>query len=543
MKKEKHRIMRRLASLMLAMAVTAVLLPSPAEYLYAEASDGAYLEESGSTLPEPADSGAVAEGAETGSGEDMLSALPGDETAGLQEDIGVDTIPEENNAEGLQEFPAVIDDPADTGTLEQDGIVAIEEDEDAADGDGDVLTAAGEDMIAADEEADELQAAGTKTAAPVDPGLSGGNTEHIDIPVLFEKMGVSSDVPSAGTGDELFAADSINYKTKGNIPSSYHNLTITQSGTTVKVTGTVAQPWSLAYLYVDGTEVASLSGQSVNSTINMNNYATGYHTVALGVLNYTDKIADIIGKKYIVSNTITAKPGYNGVFEVYSNYLNYFPYDMAGNNAAGNLYMEYIPSGGKTWARSGYMKRNSIKLYIQQSYSIKGLRPNTVYHTRIRYGTYATYSTGWGGDGKSYFFGGPVRNTTMIKTGVASKPAIKSVQVKAVNIKYHKVRHPGYYNYVGGTLFWHSAYTEKFYTCNVKITVKLKKKPGTKGLWINGKFVQGNKKTYTAKFTPYPNYYAKRPRGRYKYLVSICTGQDAKWGGYSPLYQKNKKYS
>ena len=88
----------------------------------------------------------------------------------------------------------------------------------------------------------------------------------------------------------------------------------------------------------------------------------------------------------------------------------------------------------------------------------------------------------------------------------------------------------------------------RYYTCNLKVTVKLKKKPGTKGLWITlhdgfgqTKWVKGNKKTYTATFKPYPNYFAKKPKGHYKYKVTVQSGQSKSWGGYSPAWSKNKK--
>ena len=74
----------------------------------------------------------------------------------------------------------------------------------------------------------------------------------------------------------------------------------------------------------------------------------------------------------------------------------------------GKLYMEYKKAGSKTWKRTGYMTANAIKLYTSQNYTISGLKPNTKYNIRIRYGDYVTYDTRFYGDGKSYFFGGPV---------------------------------------------------------------------------------------------------------------------------------------
>jgi hypothetical protein len=208
--------------------------------------------------------------------------------------------------------------------------------------------------------------------------------------------------------------------------------------------------------------------------------------------------------------------------------------------------MEYSANGGKSWQRSGYMKYNMITTASRQGYKISGLRAKTTYKTRIRYGEYVTYQTGAGGDGRSYFFGGPVLNTTTIKTGSSTKPKIKSVTLKATKVKYHKLKWPGYYNVVGGSVFWHNSYVEKFYTAKVKVTVKLKKKPGTNGVFISllgqTKWKKGNKKKYTITFTPTYNYWLKNPRsGKYKLQVQVYSGQNSSWGGYSPVYSKKKK--
>lgn len=327
-----------------------------------------------------------------------------------------------------------------------------------------------------------------------------------------------------------------------------HTVSITQSGDIVTVKGSISAPHYFYGLYVDTKLVAPVTGSSVNQTINMKNFATGYHTVWLGVIEGqgSTTICNLIPKQYIESNNITDRPSYAGVVEVYHNRLDIYPYDMYMHNQAGLLYLEYSADGGKTWSRSGYMKANLIKLFIQQAYTISGLKPGTTYQTRLRYGDVITYSNkNSGGDDKSYFFGGPVFNTATITTGMAEAPKIKSVTAKAVKIKRHKARNPGYYNYVGGQLFWHKAWTERWYTCNVKVTVKLKKKPDTNGIWITfdgqRKFVKGNKKSYSATFTPTINYFAKKPKGRYKFNVSVCSGQSADWGGYSPSWSKVKK--
>ena len=285
----------------------------------------------------------------------------------------------------------------------------------------------------------------------------------------------------------------------------------------------------------DFTYKTSIPRQAI-SLSSLSNIQTGYHTAFLQVYNKeTGKVVDLLYKTHIPYNSITAKPGYKGKFDVYKSYFYYYPYNMALANQQGRLYMEYSSNKGKTWKRTGYMTANAIKLYTQQSFKISGLKPNKTYKTRIRYGTYVTYSKDILGDGKTYFFGGPVLNSGTIKTGKAKAPKIKSVSVKAVNVKYHKIRHYG--RYTGVYL-----YTEKFYTCRFRVTVQLKKKPGAKGIWLNGRFLKGNKLKYTTVFSPYPNYYFKRPpKGLKKYAVSVCSYNSKKYGGYSPLKKRKVK--
>lgn len=313
--------------------------------------------------------------------------------------------------------------------------------------------------------------------------------------------------------------------------TNVYSMDVTRSGATVNIRASIKSPYRSDLYFigvaVDGATVQSLDFLSdVNLSLNMNNYAVGYHEIQLVTYSYGLGKTFTSAKSVQLTN-ISAAPNYKGVFEFYSTYLLYNPYDFGKNLGAYHLYMDYSCDGGKTWKTSGAMRSNSVQLYSSQQYRINGLKPNKKYRTRIYYGERVSYK------GKSYFIKGPKRSTGTYKTGKKKKPAIKSVTAKATNVKYHKVKHYGYYTGV-------YLYTEKYYTYNVKVTVKLKKKPGAKGLWINGKFVKGNKKKYTATFKPYPNYSSKKPRGRVKYKVSVCSYQSKAYGGFSPLYQKTK---
>lgn len=535
----RHRITGKLVSIGLAMAVTMSLMPVSVGSAYAEDGTTEY--------PAAAQDDVIAEDVSAAEASlDLEKAL----TAELPDDTNIESIDIET-----EDFAA-----SDVEVLDPEGLldIAVEED-DGLEEDGIIE----EEVVSAEAEETEediMMAASGENSSDEDaeePGLDGGNAEHIDIPDLFEKLRISMDDFSGDSDGLLTAADSINYKNQNAIPSSYHNLTITQSGSTVSVSGEVKKPYYICRLYVDGTEMyfngKSLENQNIRKlsnalTINMNGFDTGYHTVALLISknssSYNDRV-DIIGRTHMVTNKITDRPNSNGVFDVYSSYFNYYPYGSFGNSA-GNLYMEYSANGGKSWQRSGYMKYNLVTTASSQGYKIGGLRAKTTYKTRIRYGESVQYPKGLGGDDKYHFFGGPVLNTTTIKTGSASKPKIKSVTLKATKVKYHKLRWPGYYNVVGGSVFWHNSYVEKFYTAKVKVTVKLKKKPGTAGVFISllgqTKWKKGNKKKYTVTFTPTYNYWVKNPHsGKYKLQVQVYSGQNKSWGGYSPVYSKKKK--
>ncbi|MBQ2677720.1 MAG: hypothetical protein IJF96_02280 [Firmicutes bacterium] len=318
-------------------------------------------------------------------------------------------------------------------------------------------------------------------------------------------------------------------------------------------------------LFVDGTKVKDFTGETsiAKQKISLEKFSTGYHTAFLQLYDSnTGLLQRLIFKEKIKYNGITSKPTYKGVFDVYSKYFNYYPYNIAMENQAHPLYMEYKLLKARKWRRTGSMTANAIELYTSQGFKISKLKANKKYRTRIRYGTYAKYnkitpsdfdltleefhkilgtSKNYIGTGKTYFFGGPALKTRTIKTGKAKKPKIKSVKVKAIKIRFHKHRVAGHYYWTGYSYIWIRPYTEKYYTCKYKVTIRLKKKPGTKGLYINGKYLKGNKKKYTTTFTPYPNYFTKKPPKGQRYKVKIRSYQSKQYNGFSPVYSRNKK--
>ena len=541
-----RRSSKKLISVAMALVLTAAYLPLAPCTAFAGDGDNRYAEESVAYL-------VGEDGTETPISEEELKELRENSLPDYPEEIEV--VVNEQDSEEALELDGAYEDfengsgpdfaadasggSGDAGTGEEGEVETGEEVEDGEEledfeeafEDGDGLDPAGEGIDgeetflpdgepAADGNADTEQ-------TPEDTSdWGGGNAEHIDMPALRGKYGKKS-------------GNNLNYATRHALPSTDYNVNITQSGNKVSVVGTIKPAYRFTALYVDLTAVYSLSSTSVNLTVNMSAFSTGYHTVVLLVSSAdgSNTPIDLIGRTYLVSNNIVAQPGYKGRFEVYAKYFNFYPYNMLLQNQEGDLYLEYKTPKAKKWSRTGYMRANMIKLYVDQVYRISGLKAKKTYKTRLRYGTYVTYPTGVGGDGQSHFFGGPALKSTTIKTGSASGPKVRSATARAVNVRYHQVVHRGVYTGV-------YLYTEKFYTCKIQVTVNLKKKPGTKGIFLNGKWMKGNRTSYTKTFSPYPNYYVNHPaRGGYKYSVTVCSGQNRSWGGYSPNWSKNVRMS
>ena len=191
---------------------------------------------------------------------------------------------------------------------------------------------------------------------------------------------------------------------------------------------------------------------------------------------------------------------------------------------------------GPTW--DGNIGTNGLRLIIEyngvmspaitsyaSSGSVYGLVPSTNYSVCTYYGKYVNGELFTGKEE------GYVLNLGTYTTGVGSGVAVKSIKVKAYNVKKKKQKIYGYYTglYLGST---------KYYKYKLKIIVKLKKKPGTPYIWINGKTYKGNKKSYTVKLGTFTSY--SKPKGK-KYTVAIYKFLNGSYGGYSPMYTKVKK--
>lgn len=368
------------------------------------------------------------------------------------------------------------------------------------------------------------------------------NDEKNDVVIRYDEI-VRRIKQSSDLHNKISAKSSNLPLLYGNIPNDACKITLTGNGKTFSIKGTVNSAYRLGQVFVDAANDQNIAhnfnyatGSINKSGISLSRFGTGYHNVIITVYDKSNKLVDALYQGYVPYNGITAKPTYKGKFTVNTRSFIYYPYNMAMSNREEKLFMEYSANGGKSWKRTGYMQANMIKLAIDQCYTFGGLKANTVYRTRIRYGVYIDYLE------KSYLFLGPVLNTTTFKTGKAKAPKIKSVKIKAIKVKRHKHRVAGHYYWTGYRYIWISGYTERYYTCKFKLTIKLKKKPGAKGIWVDGTFLKGNKKKYTKIITPTYNYYRKKPpKGLKKVKISIKSYQSKSYGGFSPAKTKKVK--
>lgn len=272
-------------------------------------------------------------------------------------------------------------------------------------------------------------------------------------------------------------------------------------------------------IYIDGSLVGSefTAAPLTNYQVSISSaLSPGYHKVTMPIYYQHPTQGNVyISTSYSCSYRvgIISAPSAKGSLAIYHNYLDYMsPVDY--NLINYKLFIEYSRNG-KTWKTYGPMN------YIQ-TYKLKGLKANRKYYVRSYYGVYLN------GEWFTSKEEGLTKWIGTYRTGVAKRPAVKSIQVKAYKVKKKTQRVYGYYTglYLG---------KRKYYKYKLKIIVTLKKKPGNK-IWINGKKFKGNKKKYTVNLGTFTSY--SKPKGK-KYKVAMYTYRSAAWGGYSPMYKKS----
>lgn len=352
----------------------------------------------------------------------------------------------------------------------------------------------------------------------------------------------------SGSADELLATldEEPDTPKLGAASDSSGGITLTPNRSTgiLTVTGSTPKEDPFRNLYVldliNEQIVYSKSlgdSLSLKETINMGSFDIGVY----GILVYTKKknTPDSAYSGVAIAEIYDTPVNNASQVETYAKYLFYAPNrTYYRNDYDSGLYVDIKKVGAKSWTSYGP---------ITSTGQIKGLKPSTKYQIRAYYGKIVTFG------GKSYFINGRENNnfkTVTVKTGKKKLP-IKKVTVKAVNVKKHVHKRYGPYTglYLG---------KETWYTYRLKVTVKMKKKPGVKGIYINGKKVKGNKKTYSVKFAKtntifngkhvvkrYKKWWKqddtyKLPR-KTKYKVLIYSYSNKTYKAYSPIQKRTKR--
>ena len=348
------------------------------------------------------------------------------------------------------------------------------------------------------------------------------------------------------SGDELLATldEEPDTPKLGAASDSSGGITLTPNRSTgiLTVTGTIsAGSEKFTKLYVidliasQTVYTKTLSNvKSFTETINMGSFDIGAYGIYVDTNKTTAKYYDAA-----IAEIYDTPVNNASQVETYAKYLFYAPNrTYYRNDYDSGLYVDIKKVGAKSWTSYGP---------ITSTRQIKGLKPSTKYQIRAYYGKIVTFG------GKSYFINGRENNkfkTVTVKTGKKKLP-IKKVTVKAVNVKKHVHKRYGPYTglYLG---------KETWYTYRLKVTVKMKKKPGVKGIYINGKKVKGNKKTYSVKFAKtntifngkhvvkrYKKWWKqddtyKLPR-KAKYKVLIYSYSNKTYKAYSPIQKRTKR--
>ena len=406
-------------------------------------------------------------------------------------------------AENETDDSAVAFEPVAGGT----GDVVAGDDETNTDSESPEIIAPEEQTITTDEDADVIieedgDVAVKDDSLSLDPGQKDLlNKAAEDLASAQQGEGTTLETMADDT-EELFLQS---FTAKMNHPKRMLNIN-----------ATFTKDVFLAAVIIDGNTDTIVKGYdapglAISDSISMANYsALSGHTVTL-VYWFSNDANDGSFASRAFNLSMYAKPSAKGSIEIYHNHIMYMP--SPDPNLVNYRLRLQVLRNGKVVKTSGLMS-------AVQTYKIKGLRPNTRYKIRTFY-----YYNGYQGTDT-----GKVLNLGTYTTGQKTKPAVKSIKVKAYKVKKKKQKIYGYYTglYLG---------KRTYYQYKLKIIVKLKKKPGNK-IWINGKKFKGNRTKYTVNLGTFTSY--SKPKGK-KYTVAMYTYRSPSWGGYSPMYKKVMK--
>ena len=274
---------------------------------------------------------------------------------------------------------------------------------------------------------------------------------------------------------------------------------------------------------IDKEFYSDISGQhSFKKEIDTKEFDIGYHTLSAklyngDIINFPSAFPTHIYDKAEIKNN-------SDFLTVGSNFVNFTPYYTVESYDGISLCAQI--GNGKKWGNVYGPFKSYTAQKISKFDNKTKLKPNTKYKIRVFYYKNVKYG------GESYSFKGPFSKEITFKTGPAKAPAIKSITAKCISQKKNKIGNSAYWDANG---VFHPSYSGTIWKTKYKVTVKLKKKPGTKGIYIGDKKVKGNKTTYTVTITDVGKLKGKKVK------FGICSYNDDKVGSYSPTVKKSVK--
>lgn len=347
----------------------------------------------------------------------------------------------------------------------------------------------------------------------------------------------------AASPQKAYAA-ATNYLTRSSVPNADGSFTLTGHAD--------SSPFKELRIYNGeedqcGTVTSGVSGKyDFEFLFDVSDYPVGYYKMVgvlesgyeIGLTLYAEGLdtyyetffaSPILEKPAIKRNSDYFSTGYD-----YVCFRPYFtvPKDSHTQEALyGYIWLQLYDTKTKEWGDKYGPFDSYENLYTEYFKGNKSeggtkIAANRTYKARVQYRKPTMYN------GDETAVEGPYSNEVKIKTGKAAKPAVKSITAKATKVKKTTLITKAHWDIYGK---WHPYSEQKIWTTTYKVTVKLKKKPGTKGIYIGDVKCKGNKLKYTATFTD-----SGKLKGK-KIKFGICTYNDDKLGAYGKAYKKKVK--
>ena len=261
---------------------------------------------------------------------------------------------------------------------------------------------------------------------------------------------------------------------------------------------------------------------SFSAEIDMDDYSAGMHDIYAELTNHPDQDFYVHNAQGVPTSIKKAPSNKIGYYETGNKYIRY-TYKGNGYDDCG-IMLEYRKGSG-AWKKVGPIKPGNTKkiskLSVGKTYSIR-----TYFCVKGKFNGQPYEITG-----KDF---GKVSKVIKVKTA-AAKPAVKSIKITGAKHVSYTYQQPVWYRtWIGTTLYIYLDHYEtiKAWKTTYRVTVNLKRKPGAAGIYIDGKKLKGNKKTYSAKMET-----SGKMKGK-KLKVKVYSYQSNQYHGYSQKVSK-----